>query len=505
MSPRTSTQELVGGGANTSWSPLARDDEVWAPPSDNLKPPVVTSYQPLPTHKLSWENFEKLAFWVAKEVEGSGQFHIYGKRGQAQHGIDFVGFFQDGRNPTVYQAKRQQEFSEKDLEGAVKKYADGKRPFGADRLVVAVACEATETKIVEKLSDLEKSYPDLTIELWDREALSEKVRTKAWIVDSFFGPAWTSVVGGGDIATLSKGAGIEADAILRGPILHLGLADELSKAEAEVATNPESAAGRFERIASQLEKSPFAAHAVRFRSRQAQALQEAGDLAFSVRVRLDAAWEIVDYANLQMCRGLLMDLDRMEGDLPEELARSAGMLDAVVAWRLNYGRDFDSVVDAFAELQQSDPHLGQAALVFAEEAVAYRRFECVHDQVPSLLNIASQQTQDATGQLVSARLRSCVADAMGEWGDLSSTARTVYELPTAALVHARHARFLALNKQPDRAKERYLDAIQYATEKSNYGDAADWLYALRKVHHYYDETPTPGLDDFHYYAQALQT
>ena len=187
------------------WSPLAQDDEVWAPPSGPVKPkpPVVTSYQPLPTHELAWEHFEKLIFCLAKEVEGSGQFHIYGKRGQAQHGIDFVGFFQDGRAPTVYQAKRQQEFSKKDLEDAVQKYAEGKRPFGANRLVVAVACEAADTTIVDVLSALKKSYPDLTIELWDREALSERVRTKEWIVDSFFGRAWTSVVGGVDIAVPS--------------------------------------------------------------------------------------------------------------------------------------------------------------------------------------------------------------------------------------------------------------------------------------------------------------
>ena len=203
-------------------------------------------------------------------------------------------------------------------------------------------------------------------------------------------------------------------------------------------------------------------------------------------------------------RGLVMDIDRMAGDLPEELVRSGEMLSAVVGWRLNYDRVFEHLIEAFDELRESDPHRDQAALVLAEEAIAYRRFEVVRYRATSFLNIATAQTQDGTGQLMSARLRCCVADATGDWDELSTTARQVYELPTLALVHARHARFLALNREPDRAKQRYLDAIQYSTLASNYGDAADWSYALRTVHYRYDESPNPRLNDFHYDAQALK-
>ena len=489
-----------------SWLPVGPDDEVWNPPSvrEMPTPPVVTSYQPLPTSDLSWETFEKLVFFIVKEVEGGMDFRLYGKRGQAQHGIDIVGFFEGGRPPTVYQAKRYQEFSERVLEEAVQKYADGIRPFEADRLVVAVACEATDTKIVKKLRDLRDTYPDITIELWDRENMSEKLRTYPWIIDRFFGRVWSTLVGGGDVYTSPVGMGIEADAILRGPIRHLDLADEVSQAEKEMGTNPKSASGRFERIASQLEESPFTAYAVRFRKHQAHALQKAGDLTTSARIRVDAAWNLIDYADLWAARGLVMDINRMPGELPGELGRSVEMLSAVVGWRLNYDRVFEHLIEAFDELRGSDPHRDRAALVLAEEAIAYRRFEVVRYRASSFLNIASTQTQNRTGQLISARLRCCVADATGDWGELSTTARQAYELPTAALVHARHARFLALKREPDRAKQSYLDAIQYSTLESNYGDAADWSYALRTVHYRYDESPNPRLNDFHYDAQALK-
>ena len=282
------------------WSPVDPDNKVWTPPSvrEMPTPPVVTSYQPLPTSELSWETFEKLVFFIVKEVEGGMDFRVYGKRGQAQHGIDIVGFFEGGRPPTVYKAKRYQEFSERVLEQAVQKYAGGIRPFGADRLVVAVACEATDTKIVEQLRDLREAYPDVTIELWDRENISEKLRTYPWIIDRFFGRVWGALVGGGDANTSPEGIGIEADAILRGPIHHLGLADEVSEAEEEMGTNPKSAAGRFERIANRLEESPFTAYAVRFRKHQAHALQKAGDLTASARIRVDAAWNLIHYADL---------------------------------------------------------------------------------------------------------------------------------------------------------------------------------------------------------------
>ena len=487
-------------------SPVALDDEVWAPPLANEMPPppVATSLDLLPTHELSWENFERLVYCVAKGIDGGMDFRMYGKRGQAQHGIDFVGFFHDGRLPTVYQAKRHQEFSERALGEAVQKYADGRRPFGANRLVVAVACEATDTKIVEKLHDLRKAYPHLTIDLWDRVELSETLRAHTWMVDRFFGRVWRSAIAGGEADTLSQGMGIEVDAVLRGPIRHLGLADEMSNADEEMGTNPRSAAGRFDWIANRLEESPFMAYAVRFRRRQAQALQEAGDLVSSARVRLVAAWKLVDYADLWTARTLLIDMDPIEAELPEDLARSVEMLDAVVAWRLNFDRNFEHLVEAVDESQKSDPHRDRAALAFAEEAIAYRRFELVRDRAPSLLNIAAAQTQDRAGQLVSARLRCCVADATRDWRNLSNTARQVYEMPIAALVHARHGRFLALNKEPDRAKERYLDAIQFATLESNSGDAADWLYSLRDIHFHYDEFPSPERNDLHYHAQALR-
>jgi len=56
------------------------------------------------------------------------------------------------RAPSVYQAKRWQEFGAADLDAAIGFYVGGKRPFGAGRIVVAVASEARDTKIVDKLA-----------------------------------------------------------------------------------------------------------------------------------------------------------------------------------------------------------------------------------------------------------------------------------------------------------------------------------------------------------------
>jgi hypothetical protein len=119
------------------WTRITPDHELMALPSE--LPPELIHPAPdlLNTHELRWEAFEKLIYRMARD-EGALNTHLYGDRGQAQHGIDIVAFPREGR-PTVYQAKRQQEFLAGDLNEAVERYATD-RHLDAQRIVVAVAC-----------------------------------------------------------------------------------------------------------------------------------------------------------------------------------------------------------------------------------------------------------------------------------------------------------------------------------------------------------------------------
>jgi hypothetical protein len=64
--------------------------------------------------------------WLA-QLDGAYNVRRYGRSGQAQHGLDIVGFF-TGRLPTIYQAKDWQQFGASDLE--VIRWQGGRRPLG---------------------------------------------------------------------------------------------------------------------------------------------------------------------------------------------------------------------------------------------------------------------------------------------------------------------------------------------------------------------------------------
>jgi hypothetical protein len=183
------------------------------------------------------------------------------------------------------------------LSAAVKRYADGKRPFAADRLVVAVSSEARDTDTIEKLAQLRIDHTDLTIELWDRAEISERLRNQPQLVSTFFGAATAAAF---CVSGPSSGAGpvvstsIEADAILRGPIAHLGLVDDVRRAEQLLADQPDQAAALLATVAERLERSGFVPHAVPVRELQARALGASGRRAEEGDVRITLGWSFTD-------------------------------------------------------------------------------------------------------------------------------------------------------------------------------------------------------------------
>jgi hypothetical protein len=76
--------------------------------------------------------------------------------------------------------------------------------------------------------------------------------------------------------------------------------------------------------------------------------------------------------------------------------------------------------------------------------------------------------------------------------------------PIVAWVHARYARFLAVSGDGAGAQEQYLDAIERASTKEMFDEAAEWLYALPKVRWMYGMLPTDEQADEHSLARALR-
>ncbi|HEY6421749.1 MAG TPA: hypothetical protein VIY28_00595 [Pseudonocardiaceae bacterium] len=119
---------------------------------------------------IGWDRFEQLLVFVAQGVLGLNRirFRRYWVSGQAQHGIDLAGRGPDGGYPVV-QCKERDTFTPVDLRAAVAKFAEGKRPFGAQHLIVAISTVARTTQLEDELADLQDKYSDLQIQLWGAE------------------------------------------------------------------------------------------------------------------------------------------------------------------------------------------------------------------------------------------------------------------------------------------------------------------------------------------------
>jgi hypothetical protein len=453
---------------------------------------------------MEWDSFERLVLCMARLLDGANDVRRYGVSGQAQNGVDVVGFFGD-KTPTVYQARRWRRFGAADLDVAVTEYATGPRPFNAGRIVVAVASEARKTSVITKLAELRETHSEIEIELWDRGYISEQLRDKPDVVTTFFGPATAqSFCSAGRREAARSGGPVSADAILRGPIAHLGLQSELARAESAVNERPVEAAAAFAAIADRLELSPFAGHAVRVREQQARALRDAGRAAEAARILLQLGWRLLDAGDPFAAQRQVQEIVGAGDAVPDNLSRAAAALSAAAGIRYEHAVTLDHLAAAFDELEEGDPHRSDAAVVVAEEAVAARRPEIVRSRHRTLERLAEQQASGGPDQLVEARLRTCLADCCGGWDSLATGARQRFSPRVTAWILARHARYLALTLRPELSVERWQDAAERACAEGMYDDAADWLYALRAVKVQYGSFDR-GINDVHRLAQALRS
>jgi hypothetical protein len=488
------------------WTTIPDDDVVWSAPT-RLPPPLADPAPPLlNTHEMDWESFEGLVLAMARSLDGGYDVRRYGRLGQAQHGLDVVAFFAE-RKPSVYQAKRWQAFGAGDLEEAVDRYTEGRRPFDADRIVIAVATEARDTQTIEKLAELRAKHKGMEIELWDRRAISDRLRNQTNIVSTFFGPATaaafcTSTPPQPPIGPAPQPS-IAGDAIRRGPVAHLGLTDDLRRAEEAVGERPDEAAELLARVADRLEGSGFVPHASPVRELQAMALRAAGRRAEEAWVRIDLGWQQFDAGDTLSAAFQIRAIGEWGDEAAADVVRCANTLSHAISLRRDYAGTLDDPAESVDALTDSDPHRVDAVLVLAEEAVAARRPEFVEARSDLLHALAVSMPHTDQGLLTAARLRMCRVECIGGWEELAATARDDYPPAVTALVLARHARHLALLPQPQPSVARWRDAVERACVEGLNDDAADWLYALRAVR-LQNGLMGDDIDDLHRHAQALR-
>ncbi|MGW5036080.1 hypothetical protein ACWEQW_32985 [Streptomyces nigra] len=409
-----------------------------------------------------------------------------------------------------FQAKRLKKFTKRDLQQAVERYARGKRPFGASRLVVVTTHDANRTEISGTLVALRREHPDLKIELWNRERLSNLLRPHPDIVTAFFGAATTQLFcpapAAPAVTPADANQGPDAQALLRGPVVHLGLDADLIAADRAREDDPAQAALAYARIAHHLEQTLYRPHARALRARQAAALQAAGDHDAAVRVDMARMARDLVEGRAFDARATLIRLAEQQVEADDALIRTVNTFGCLAEFEFEHRFTLDQVAEHMDAQLPEDPSVLQAATLFAEHALAERRPELVTQRIQPLKAIAGISI---TPDLDNARLQACLADvdpSGAAWRDLHRTARHTYPLPVRGLLAARHARFLASVGDWHGAVDGYYDAVELALAARTHQDAGEWLAAQRLVLSRSADTPTERkkILDLHAFEQLLR-
>ncbi|QAT88083.1 hypothetical protein EJ065_6555 [Corallococcus coralloides] len=152
------------------------------PATRHPKPPVLTRPELLPLKDLDWGDFEAFCCDLLNLSQFGRTFVNFGKRGDAQQGIDLLGEDEDG-TCWVAQCKQVNEFTANHAKEAVKATV-----FTANRYLLLISDEARVN--VRKVIRAEPDW-----DLWDVRDISRHVRElplykSKRLVEQYFGPHW---------------------------------------------------------------------------------------------------------------------------------------------------------------------------------------------------------------------------------------------------------------------------------------------------------------------------
>jgi hypothetical protein len=487
-------------GDTASWRELP-DEELLVPPAEITEALVDPLLELLPTHEMTWPNFESLLKRVVREIQGLRTVRLYGVPGQSQDGIDLVGINPAGENEAV-QAKKYQVFKVGDLNKAVKKYLDGNLPFTIRRLAVGVSCRANDKKVTTRLLELNKQHAGVELELWDRDQLSEMLRSRPDIVREFFGVT-AAVRFCGDYKVSPQpipplDAVALADAVMRGPAETSGAKKELDAADQCRGTDPGKAVAYIRQAQQRLRTAGFAAHAKVLDAAVVEILSEAGDAAEAAFLLAEGVWSALEEDSTDDAARLSRQFEILANNASNPNVRDLFKVTeaAVASSQHPLGQAPDLAVltgdvppahEARLLLLAGESGLAQGRVPFSTETAA--RIQALLSGTPDL------------EEALAVRLELCIAESSSDWAPLLSRARTrKIARPLAALVLARHARYLANHADPDGADAEWNEAVEQGCLARIHGDAANWLYSQRMLATRY----RPSLEDpYHPLASAL--
>ena len=174
-------------------------------PESVVLPPVQPRSQELPFDQLSWTDFERLVYRLARKNRDVVYCARYGRPGQAQDGIDVYARLIGGGH-VCWQARNWQDVGASDIEKAVDDFLEGKWATSAKRFVFCARASLADTRLQDTIEAQAKRLlkKGAVFEAVDGSQFSEKLRSHPEIVDDFFGRNWLVAFAGEEVAASLK-------------------------------------------------------------------------------------------------------------------------------------------------------------------------------------------------------------------------------------------------------------------------------------------------------------
>lgn len=459
------------------WDPIRLDSSIQAGPTTVVPAPLLGAPL-LPLELMSWEDFERLQWRILRDVEGLRHARLYGRRGQAQHGLDVVALATT-HTGVALQSKRYLKFDESDLDAAVAKFRETSRPFEVQRLVIGVACEAKSTAIDEALAKHRTSLNPVELELWDKDELSAKLRGQPELVIQFFGQPTAEafclpfVFKATEVP--SADAVVVREALARTPEVSTGAAQCFRDARSN-ESDPRKALELIEAGQARLVSAGFRSFAAQYEEHRFRVLAQLGRSAESARGALNEMWLALDRGKIHSAERTIRRLEQIAADESgSEVANAClSVAHAAISLHVNpLGQ-----VPAFDSLALGDlESRARLAILAGEIALSNDLDSWLEEAAQDMGDIASELEADG---LLRTRLRLLVAEATQDWSHILADARKLrLGHDSGALVTARYARHRALRQHFEEADTLWEEAAGDACLASRWCDASTWVFSRR--------------------------
>jgi hypothetical protein len=186
MNPSPTDSDTVKRCLNPSWLTM--------PASAGIqRPPTRTQLQVLPLNELTWENFERLCFRIAKANGDVEQWTtLFGTRGQKQHGIDIFARRPATNRYSCWQSKRHRKFTIASLKAAIAAFEQGEWASKSEEFIVCTSASLQDVGLQRTIEaeTTRLQQRQLTLRVWGQHELSDMLKDKSRLVSGFFGREW---------------------------------------------------------------------------------------------------------------------------------------------------------------------------------------------------------------------------------------------------------------------------------------------------------------------------